>query len=327
MPLTRILSTGPINEYATQCLEKFGCVEVTPDTSPEALMARLDGTVALVVRGEARITGDVFRKASELRVIGRTGVGYDTVDIAAATEHRIPVVYTPGAGARAVAEAAMAYMLALTKRIACWNGRMQAGDWTSRYGAENGDLDGATLGIIGFGRIGRLVAELAAPFNMRIVAHDPFVTTDYGDGEGAAGSVEMVSLRQLVAEADFITIHAALTDQNRGLINRELLQGCKRGACLVNLARGGIIESLDIICEALDDGRLAGAALDVFDPEPPDFTHPLFARDDCITSPHSMATSRGGMARIFKSMTDDMVAVLEGRQPQFVVNSEVLETG
>jgi len=324
MACPRVVCTGPVNDYVEQHLARHGRVEITPDTSLEALMERLEGTVCIIVRGDAVVPADVFEAAADLRVIGRTGVGYDNIDIDAATRHGIPVIFTPGAGARAVAEASMACMLALTKRLSYWTDRMKQGDWQSRYGVANGDLDGATLGIVGFGRIGRLVATFAAPFNMKILAHDPFVSAE---AAGTDPPVEMVTLEALFESADFITVHALLTDTNRGLINGDLLRRCKPGVYLVNLARGGILDNLDIVCEALDDGRLAGAALDVFDPEPPDFSHPIFRRDDCITAPHAMATSRGAMARIFKSMTDDIVAVLDGGEPRFVVNPDVLVSG
>ena len=320
----RIVCTGPINDYAQEQLARFGDVQFTPDTTVEALRDQLDGTVAIIVRGDAKVPAPVFEQASNLRVVGRTGVGYDNIDIAAATACRIPVVYTPGAGARAVAEAAMSCMLAMSKRLGYWHGRMVAGDWQSRYDTQNDDLDGATLGIVGFGRIGRLVAAMAAPFDMRILAHDPFVTADMLERDDAAPQVELVSLEAIFEKSDYITVHAAMSEENQGLIDRALLSRCKRGAYFVNLARGGILESLDIVCEALVEGRLAGVALDVFEPEPPDFGHPIFARDDCITAPHALAMSHGAMRRIFTSMTNDVVAILEGRPPQFVVNPEVL---
>ena len=229
-----------------------------------------------------------------------------------------------GAGARAVAEAAMSCMLAMSKRLGYWHGRMVAGDWQSRYDTQNDDLDGATLGSGGCGRIGRLVAAMAAPFDMRILAHDPFVTADMLERDDAAPQVELVSLEAIFEKSDYITVHAAMSEENQGLIDLALLSRCKRGAYFVNLARGGILESLDIVCEALEEGRLAGVALDVFEPEPPDFGHPIFARDDCITAPHALAMSHGAMRRIFTSMTNDVEAILEGRPPQFVVNPEVL---
>jgi len=316
-----VLATAPIDDYATAALAEFGTLKIAPDLQEATIAGMMDGVVALVVRGAAPITAAVIDKADALRVIGRTGVGYDTVDIAAATRRGIPVVYTPGAGARAVAEAAIGFMLALSKRMLFFDQQLKAGNWKSRYEVQGGDLDGKTLGIIGLGRIGRLVAAMAKPFDMTVIAYDPYLTAP----EGAARGARLVALDDLLRQSDFISMHCPMTAETKGMINAQRLQGVKPGAYFVNLARGGVVESLDCIDAALRSGRLAGAALDVFDPSPPDTAHPLFANANCLTSPHAIATTQAAMTRIFKSMADDMAAILHGKAPQFVVNPEVLQ--
>ena len=283
-------------------------------------MPLLDRAVGLVVRGEGSASAQVITAAEHLRVIGRTGAGYDNVDIAAATARGIPVVYTPGANAHAVAEASITMMLALCKRVAHWDRQLKAGNWHSRADISNGDLDGAMLGIIGFGRIGQTLAELAGAFHMTVIAYDPFEQREAAERLG----VRFVPLDELLSHADFICLHAAQTADGRGLIDRTRLKCVKPGAYLVNLARGGLIESLDVLHEALDDGRLAGVGLDVFDPEPPDVTHPIFQMDNCLTAPHALGMTRGAMARIFRLMAADMAAVLSGQRARNVVNPEVL---
>ena len=318
---TKILATGPIDQIAIDILSSKGEVIIAPDGKPPSLLPLLDNVIGLVVRGDGLANAEVIDAAQELKVIGRCGVGYDQVDVAAATRRNIPLVYAPGAGARAVAEASVALVLALCKRLSYWDQQFKAGNWRSRYETKPGDLDGATLGIVGLGRIGQILAELIRPFNMTILSFDPYVTAEQARPLG----VEMVDLDTLLASADFICLHAPSTPETRGLINRERLKSTKRGAYLINLARGGLIESFDVLLESLENGTLSGVALDVFEPEPPDSSHPLFRHPDCLTAPHALGMTPGAMGRIFKSMADDMVAVLEGRRPQFVVNPEVLE--
>lgn len=320
-PGRTIIATGQVDPLVGERLAPFGRLVVAADHTEAALLPLLPGAVGLVVRGEGAAGAGVIEAAVDLRVIGRSGVGYDNVDIAAATGRRIPVIYTPGAGARAVAEAAMAFMLALCKHLGHWDRQLKTGQWHTRNDLRNGDLDGATLGIVGLGRIGRVLAALVAPFNMTVLACDPFIEPAAAAEVGA----RLVDLEELMAGSDFISLHTSANEQNRGMINRAVLGGVKRGAYLVNLARGSLIESLDVLQEALADGRLAGVALDVFDPEPPDVGHAIFGLPQCLTAPHAVGMTDGAMARIFQSMADDMAAVLSGGRPRFVVNPEVFD--
>lgn len=317
-----ILATQPLDAYATAAFTDAGELIIATDLSEAGLIKAVKGIDALVVRGAVPITEAIIEHARPtLKVIGRTGVGYDTIDVAAATRAGIAVINTPGVGSRAVAEAAMANMLALCKLITHWDHELKSGNWNARYGLQNRDLDEKTLGIVGLGQIGQLLAEMARPFNMTIVAHDPGLTPERGRELG----VELVSLEDLLGRSDFVSLHCPLIPQTRGLINRERMALMKPGAYLINLARGAVIESLDVLHEGLQSGQLGGVALDVFDPAPPDINHPIFTFKNCLTSPHSMATSECAMNRIFRSMTLDMLAVLNGEPPQFVVNPTSLQ--
>ena len=316
-----ILGTGPIDPIAADILAPFGEIVIAPDSSEDALFPFLDRAVALVVRGDGKAGRRVIENAPLLEVIGRSGIGYNNVDIEAATMRGIPVVITPGAGARAVAEGAVTFMLALCKKLSHLDAQMKAGNWRSRFDTVCGDLDGAVLGIIGFGNIGQALAAMATPFNMSVLAYDPYANAD----RAAELGVKLVELDQLLRESDFISIHAPLTNETRNLINRDALAMMKPGAYLVNMARGGLIDGLDILWEALESGKLAGVGLDVFEPEPPDVNHQLFAHPNCLTTPHALGMSARGMARIFKSMADDMAAVLSGKRPRHVVNPEVVK--
>lgn len=315
-----IACSGPIGEVAFEILKPFGKIVVAEDSSEEALLQILDGAVGLVLRGDGIGSARVIESAADLKVIGRSGVGYDRVDIQSANARKIPVIITPGANSQAVAEAALTYMLALSKKMIHWDVQLKQGNWRSRFEQSPGDLEGATLGIIGFGRIGYRLAQLIDPFGMTVLAYDPYAQA------GTAGelNVELVELDELLQRSDFVSIHALLNENTRGLINRTRLGLMKPGAYFINLARGALIESLDILYEALTDGPLAGAALDVFEPEPPDVSHPIFKLDNCLTSPHAICMSKRAMFNSFKMMAEDMSAVLQGRQPQFVANPEAL---
>jgi phosphoglycerate dehydrogenase-like enzyme len=271
----------------------------------------------LVVRGE-RVDGATLAAAPRLRVIARTGAGYDRVDVAAATRRGIPVLYAPGAGTTPVAEGAFALILAAAKRLGELGEVVRAGRWAARYAVETLDLNGAVLGVIGLGSIGREVARLGRAFGMRAVAADPFVAAE------EAQTVELLTLDDLVHTADVISLHCALTDATRGLIDRRLLRGVKRGAILVNVARGAIVESEDVLLEALEDGRLSAVGLDVFAAEPPDPDHPLLAHPRVVCTPHAVGLTAAWNARVFDVLVDGIAAVLAGEAPVHVVNPEVL---
>jgi len=315
-----IACSGPVGEVAVEILKPFGQIVVAEDGSEEALLRILEGAVGLVLRGDGSGSARVIEAASDLKVIGRSGVGFDRVDIQAANARKIPVIITPGANSQAVAEAALTYMLALGKKMIHWDIQLKQGNWKSRFEQSPGDLEGATLGIIGFGRIGCRLAQLIRPFGMTVLTYDPFIAAETAGAQDAA----LVELEELLQKSDFVSIHALLNENTRGLINRARLGLMKPGSFLINLARGAIIESLDVLYEALTNGPLAGAALDVFEPEPPDVSHPIFKLDNCLTSPHAICMSRRAMFNSFKMMAEDMAAVLQGRRPKFVANPEAL---
>ncbi len=315
----RILATGQVLPVVNEILGRFGRIEVAARTDEESLIGGMEGAVALIVRGLAPISARLIDSAAALRVIGRTGAGYENVDVAAASRRGIPVVFAPGAGARAVAEASLTMMLALAKNLPELDRITRSGQWAERHKPVVGDLEGAVLGIIGLGRIGREVARLGQAFGMRVIAFDPMVSAESARGAG----VELAPLDSVLERADFLSLHAPLDDDTRGLINRERLARMKRGAFLVNLARGGLVESLDAVHEALESGRLGGAGLDVFPVQPPDPSHPIFRHPRLICSPHTMGLSTNAALGIFTLMSQGMADVLDGRRPPNVVNPEV----
>jgi D-3-phosphoglycerate dehydrogenase len=315
-----IVATGPVDPAAVAVLAPYGNFVVAPDGSEATLLPLMENAVGLVVRGGGVATRAMILGANRLRVIGRSGAGYDSVDLTAANERRIPLVYVPGTGARAVAEAGVTLILALAKNLSYWDQEVKAGNWRSRFQSTPKDIAGSVIGLVGLGNIGSALADLLRGFNARVLAYDPLVSLK----KASQYRVELTGLDQLLQISDFVSLHAPLTPETRGMINRTTLGLMKPGAFLINLARGGLIESMDVLHEFLKNGRLGGAALDVFEPEPPDHNHPIFQLKNLIASPHALGMTEGTMQQIFKSMADDMAAVLEGRRPRFVVNPEVL---
>jgi phosphoglycerate dehydrogenase-like enzyme len=304
----KVVSTGPVAPAAEEIL---GPIAVA---APGELETELADADALIVRGGHLVTAALLDAAPRLRAIGRSGVGIDNVDLDAATSRGIPVVFTPEAGAQAVAEGALALMLALAKQLPALDLAVREGRWQARDELEVRDLEGARLGILGLGRIGRRVAELARAFGMRLLAHDPFV-------DDVAG-IELVDLPTLFGESDLISVHAPLTPETEGVVGAELL-GLARGAIFVNLSRGRLVRSLDDLLGALESGALWAVGLDVFDPEPPDLTHPLFRHPRVLLSPHALGLSGRARRQIFAEVAEGIAAVLRGDRPAAVANPEV----
>jgi D-3-phosphoglycerate dehydrogenase len=290
-----IVATGPVHPVAVEIL---GPIEVA-----ENWRSLLPDAEALIVRGDASVGKRELASAPRLRVIGRSGVGVDRVDMAATAECGIPVVVTPGANARAVAEGALTLMLALVKRLPELQRAVLERDWGARDRLELGDLEGASLGIVGYGRIGRELADLARALGMHILAHDPLVDE------------ATTPLLALFENADVVSLHAPLTDETRGMVGPELIAHAKPGLVLVNTARGGLVSSLDDLLAALEDGRLGGVGLDVFEEEPPDPSHPLFAHPRVVATPHALGLTLGAREAVFRAMAEGIAAVLRGETP------------
>lgn len=273
---------------------------------PEPTEADLAQAVGAIVRAAYRVDRAALERMPELRVLARTGVGTELVDLAECGTRGIPVVITPGSNTRAVAEGAIGMLLALSKRFAELTALVARGRWNERSAIPVGDLDGATLGVIGFGRIGRRVAELAEVFGMRVLATDPYAEIP--------AAMRVDSIDALLAASDMVTLHAPLTDDNHRLIRAETLAAMKPGALLVNCSRGALID-LDDALVALQSGQLGGLGLDVFDPEPPAH-HPVFDHARVILTPHVMGLSVKSTIATFQDAAQGVRDVLEGRPPR-----------
>ncbi|MEX0675806.1 MAG: phosphoglycerate dehydrogenase [Pirellulales bacterium] len=287
-------------------------VLLTEDDTLEALQ----GYVAVHAGGEP-YAERVLAGLPELRVIARNGVGYDRIDVEAATRHGVAVAITPEGNHQAVAEHALSLVLAVARRIVQDAVDTRAGHWRRRKVFV--PLRGSTLGIVGLGRIGKSVAVRAAAFGMRLVAFEQFPDREFA----RKYNVELVDLDTLLAQSDFVTLHTPMTPQTRELINRDTLAKMKRGSVLVNTARGGLVNEADLLA-ALVSGHLAGAGFDVLTVEPPAADDPLLKLDNVIVTPHVAAFDKRALEDMAVAAAQNILDLLDGRWPAAsIVNPEV----
>ncbi len=309
----RVLLTGAgVASEARESLLKHGCVieQGDPEDTVPALVRRLHGfdPHGIIVR-QGRITREVQEAAPSLRVICKHGVGVDNIDIEAATERGIPVLFTPDANYETAAEHTLALMLSLVRRIPAEDRRIRSGIFDKRgYGGRG--LHGTVLGLIGFGRIGRRVAELVEPFGMRVLVYHPTATDESLPWHIA----KVTSVEEVLSEADVVSLHCPLTAETRGLISTRTLGLMKEGAFLVNTSRGGVVEEADLVA-AIRAGRIAGAALDVFQEEPLPADHPLLELDAVVVTTHVAGVSDVSFRQMGLEAAGHVLTVLDGRPP------------
>ncbi len=265
-----------------------------------------------IARADATLDTVFLDRTPRMRVVARTGVGVERVDLDAATSRGIAIVVTPGAGAIAVAEGAIAMAMHLVKRLGRLTDLVRSDRWADRGLVAVGDLAGSTLGVVGFGRIGRHAATLGAALGMKVLAYDPVAEPP--------AELRCGTLAELLAGSDVITLHLPLTPDTHHLIDADALELTRPGAILVNCGRGALIDN-DAAFQALQAGRIAGIGLDVFDPEPPQH-HPLFDHPDVVLTPHLMGLSTNATAATFTAAATGVVDVLDGREPAAVANPQ-----
>jgi len=297
----KVLISDDVSDSGLQPLRDAGfAVEKRPGMKADELREMLAGYDALVVRSETKVTAELMQAAPRLRVIGRAGVGVDNIDVPAATARGIVVMNAPDGNTITTAEHTIALLVALARNVPQASSSVKAAKWERKkfVGAE---LQGKTLGIIGLGRIGRAVAARARGFGMKIVAHDPFLALE----SAADLDIESAAFNEVLARADFLTIHTPLTVETRGIIGREAFGKMKVGARLINCARGGLVDEAALY-EALTSGRIAGAALDVFEQEPPPADHPLLALDQVVVTPHLGASTTEAQEGVALTVAEQM---------------------
>ena len=317
--MARILVTEEIAEAGLGRLRAAGHqVDVRQGLAPEDLTEAVAGSHALIIRSATRVTEDVLAAGSDLVVVGRAGIGLDNVDVDAATRRGVMVVNAPQSNVVSAAEHTMALLLAQARNVPQAHSALVAGRW-ERSQWEGVELADKTLGIVGLGRIGKLVADRARAFGMRLVAFDPFVSVERARQLG----VELVPLDQLVAESDFLTIHLPKTPETAGLIGRDLLVKAKPTLRVINVARGGIVDEA-ALADCIREGVIAGAALDVFDTEPTTES-PLFGLPSVVVTPHLGASTREAQDKAGETIADMVQLALAGEFVPFAVNLAAAE--
>ncbi len=301
------------DDLSPKALEIFGEYGIFPEIclglDEDALVAKVHDVDAIIVRSATRITRRVIESAPKLTVVGRAGVGVDNVDCAAATEAGVVVMNTPTGNTTTTAELAIALMVSMARHIPRADREVRSGVWNKKS-LTGVQLTGKTLGVIGLGRIGRVVAARGVGLGMNVLAFDPYLAAaECSPVEG----VELSALDHLLAVSDFVSLHVPLIDSTRGLISRERIASMKPGARLINAARGGLVDEA-AVAEALDSGQLAGAAFDVLSEEPPPADHPLLGRDDVVMTPHIGASSTEAQVQVALDIAHQIARfLLEGR--------------
>lgn len=315
----RVLLTDrawPDTQVEREILARAGAELIeAADTSEEALSALAADVDAIVVNW-APVTEAVVRAARRCRIICRTGIGLDNIAVAAATDRRIPVTNVPDYCVAEVAEHALALLLACARNIAFFHLRTKRGEYSLQAGPAMPRLAGKRLGLVGLGRIGQNLAARARALGMDLLGH-----TLSGDDHGT--NCRMASLETVLAESDFVSLHVPLTSETRHLLGLAQFEKMKRSAYLINTARGGLIDHAGL-ATALERNLIAGAALDVFDPEPPDLSTPLMRDERVIVTPHAAFVSHESLIELRTRVAHQVVDILSGRRPECVVNPEVL---
>lgn len=273
---------------------------------------------ALIVRGKTKVTREIIEKGEKLKVIGRAGIGVDNIDVSCATKRKIPVVNAPRSSTISVVELTIGHMISLARHLPYADKSMKAGMWEKKklMGIE---LFGKTLGLVGCGRIGGEVAKRADALGMKVVAYDPYLPQEVQDKICA----RFITLEDVLSISDFVSIHAMLTDETRGMIGREQFEMMKDTAYVVNCARGPIIDETALV-EALEQGKIRGAALDVFEKEPPEGS-PLLSAPNVAFTPHLGASTVEGQIKAGTTTAEQVDKVLAGEKPDFVVNRQIYD--
>ena len=314
-----IVLASPIHPDGRALLETEARVVVSAEPKTEPVLALMRDAQGVLFRGGPRCDEAFLAASPRLRVVGRHGVGLDTVDIPACTRHGVAVVHAPGSNSQAVAEHALALMLACVKHTRRIDQLTRKGDWSPRFDVRNVELGGRTLGIVGIGNIGRRVAKFAGALGMRVLAYDPYLPDDEVRRRGAE---PQPSLEAMLPQVDVLTCHTPLTPETQHMINEKTLGLLKPGTIFVNTSRGGVQSEPDLF-RALVTGHLASAGLDVFEQEPSPIDNPIFNLDNVVVSTHIAGVTKEANRTAALQVAGEMLRVLRGEHPDVLVNREV----
>jgi phosphoglycerate dehydrogenase-like enzyme len=307
-----ILLLEPLHADAVKLMEMCDRVVMVEDQESAMRVARSENVVAILTRGKNRISRELMNACAQLKAVSRAGAGVDTIDIDAAKERDITIVFAPGVNASTTAEHTILLMLAITRKAFALMREVKAGNWATRNNYEGAELRGKTLGIVGYGAIGQCVARLAVAFGMQVI----YTRRTMDDDRHRMGNERRTTMDELLREADIVSLHTPINAETRGLMNARAFGLMKRGAFLINTARGGLVDK-QALREALDAERLAGFAGDVFDPQPPtQDDDALINHERVIVTPHSASLTDSTFREVSLFVTRNVIAVLNGETPE-----------
>lgn len=319
--MTKILLSQEIHPQGRKLLEGKFQIVLPSDTSQEALEAAVQDVEAIILRTTSAVTPEVIAAAPKLKIISRTGAGVDNVAVDAATERGILVCNLPRVNALSVAEHAVSLMMSLAKDLPAMDRAVRGDRWKERNAGAAVELEGKTLGIVGMGGIGSLVAgKCSAGLGMKILAYDPYVRDQFGDKDYEFAP----SLEDLFARADVVSLHCPNIPETKGMVTRDLLFAMKPNAYFINCARGEVVDE-EALIDLLKERRIAGAGLDVFSREPPGADNPLLGLDNVILSPHSAALTQEATVRMSTEAAQAVIDFFEGGRPKFIYNAKELK--
>jgi D-3-phosphoglycerate dehydrogenase len=317
-----VLVNRPIHVVALERLQEEVSVLTPYTASSNQVLELLPQVHGVILGGGLTLGAAEMDRAENLEVIGRHGVGLDNVDVAAASERGIPVVFTPYGPTESTAEHALLLILATARRLSQLDRAVRSGSFhiQDQPQAMGREMEGKALGVVGFGRIGQRLAEMCRDaLHMSVYAFDPYLDPERVSERGATYLADLI---ELASKVDILSIHTPLTSETYHLINRDVLRSMKPGAILINAARGAVVDEAALI-EALREGHLGGAGLDVYDPEPPAPDNPLFQLDQVVLTPHVASFTDEGRRRMGLTVVEDTLRVLRGEFPQYLANPEV----
>ncbi len=300
----KILISDNLSARGIEVLRDGFAVDFRPGLKPDELQRIIGDYDALIVRSETKVTAEVLAQAPSLKVVGRAGTGVDNIDVDAATQRGIVVMNAAGGNSVTTAEHTLALLMSMARKIPQASTTLKRGDWDKKrfMGTE---LNGKTLGILGLGKIGKIVASRALGLSMRVIAYDPFLSRDVA----AKAGIELVDLDDLFSRSDFITVHTPLSDATRGIIGESAFAKMRDGVRIINCARGGLVDE-NALLEAIRSGKVAGAALDVFAVEPPPADHPLLGLEQVIVTPHLGASTTEAQDQVAVTIAEQVAGFL-----------------
>lgn len=316
--MAKVLVSDPIAQEGIDILKQCGEVDVKTGLSKEELISIIGDYDALAVRSETKVTDDVLEAARNMKIIGRAGVGVDNIDVPTATKRGILVVNSPGGNTIAAAELTMALLLAMARNIPAATASLKSGEWKRKLfvGVE---VYKKTLGVVGLGKIGSEVARRALAFGMEVLAYDPFLSAESAERLG----VKFADLNDVIARSDFITLHLPKNAQTAGMISDDQFAKMKDGVRIINCARGGIVDE-GALARAIESGKVAGAAVDVYSQEPPEADNPLIGLKQVVSTPHLGASTEEAQVNVAIDVAEQIVDVLSGKPARSAVNMPAL---